>query len=271
MLQWILVRAAVAALAPLALASSALAGPQASAFRFQPDRVEAGAVYHYLKTNVDGTKPEHVSLYVVSADRIEAFKFHPKSERAGLVVAEMDRATFSARRLESYQVFARGEKKLFATLDYVHAERSLTLDAPPMGISGVRVEIPTAPWHLYNFDLASLNVSFRHLADPRKPFTIGVADPVFGETLGIAYKGEATVVYAGDETRGGVATRRYRIVGLPFGDHGVTVWVDASKHHVVDVESPVPDNPEWTSFKLKLTKVEKMTAAEWEAFQRAQF
>lgn len=275
--QWIPVRATLAALAALAAftpaspALAALVSPQAGAFRFQPERVEAGVVYHYLKTNVDGTKPERVSLYVASADRIEAFKFHPKAERAGLVVAEMDRTTFSARRIESYQVFAGGEKQLFATLDYAPAERALTLAIPPMGIAGEKTEIRTAPWHLYNFDLASLNVSFRHLADPRKPFTIGVADPVFGEKLGIVYKGEATVTYAGDESRGGVSTRRYRIEGPPFGDDGVTVWVDAARHHVVDIESPVPDNPEWQSFKLKLTEVGKMTPAEWEAFQSAQF
>ena len=42
-----------------------------------------------------------------------------------------------------------------------------------------------------------------------------------------------------DGTRDGVAMRRYRIEGPPFGDHGVTVWVDAAKHHVVDIESPL--------------------------------
>jgi hypothetical protein len=246
------------------------AAAQTGAFRFRPDAVETGVVHHYLKTNLDGSHPEHVSLYVAAPDRIEAFKFHPKGERAGLVVATMDWQTSSAKRLESYQVFAGGEKKLFATLDYTPADRMLEMAVPPAGISGVKIEIKTAPWHLYNFDLASLNVAFRHLVDPKRPFTIGIADPVFGETLGIAYKGEATVAYAGDETRGGVAARKYTLTGAPF-PQGVTIWVDAKKGHVVDIESPHADNPDWTSFKLKLEKTEKMSPDAWKAFQKAQF
>jgi hypothetical protein len=257
----------LAILLALPLASAAA---QTGAFRFRPEAVEAGVVYHYLKTNVDGSHPEHVALYVAGPDRIEAFKYHPKGERAGLVIATMDWKTASAKRLESRQVFAGGEKRLIATLDYTPADRMLTLEVPPAGISGVKIEIKSEPWHLYNFDLASLNVAFRHLVDPKKPFTIGVADPTFGETLGIAYKGEATVAYAGDESREGVAARKYALTGAPF-PQGVTIWVDAKKGHVVDIESPHADNPEWTSFKLKLEKTEKMTPDAWEAFQRAQF
>jgi hypothetical protein len=246
------------------------AAAQTAAFRYRPEAIETGVVYHYLKTNVDGSEPERVALYIPTPERIEAFKYHPKGSRAGLVVATMDWSLASAKRLESYQVFAGGQKKLFATLDFAPSDRTLSLEVPPAGISGVKVEVKSVPWHLYNFDLASLNVAFRHLVDPKKAFTIGIADPVFGESLGIAYKGEATVSYVGEEARGGVAARKYAVTGAPFPE-GATIWVDASKGHVVDIESPHADNPEWSSFKLKLEKIEKMDPAAWEAFQRAQF
>jgi hypothetical protein len=32
------------------------------------------------------------------------------------------------------------------------------------------------------------------------------------------------------------------------------------------MEIELPDNPDWTSFKFKLQRVEKMSRAEWEKF-----
>jgi hypothetical protein len=37
------------------------------------------------------------------------------------------------------------------------------------------------------------------------------------------------------------------------------------------MEIRLPDNPDWTSFKFKLLKTEKMTREEWEKFMKAQF
>jgi hypothetical protein len=37
------------------------------------------------------------------------------------------------------------------------------------------------------------------------------------------------------------------------------------------MEIALPDNPDWTSFKFKLLKVEKMSRDEWEDFMKKQF
>lgn len=256
----------------LALKASAAAQDETGRFRYRPERVAVGTVYHYLKTNLDGTHPEHVSIYVAARDRIESFKFHPpKAGRAGLVVAEMDWQTFSARRLESWQVTAEG-RKLFATLDYLPAERAVSVEVPPTGRPAEKTAVGLLPFHVYNFDLASLNFAFPHLRDPRATFRVGLADPrlPFDGRL-FFYRGAVTITYAGDERRGGVACRKYRIDGPGLEGRGGHLWVNRRGGHFEDVEIALPDNPDWQSFKFRLTRTERMTRPQWEGFIKAQF
>lgn len=247
-------------------------GGDVAKFSFRPERVRVGQVYHYLKTNIDGTHPEHVSVYVAAKDRIESFKYHPpRAGRAALVIAEMDWKLFSAKRLESWQVW-KDERKLFATLDYNHSDSTVTVNIPATGRPAERVLIGHVPFHVYNFDLASLGFAFPHLARPRDSFTVGIADPTFKDAGPLFhYKGEARVSYAGEQWRGGVRCRKYRIDGEGLEGRGGFLWVNKVRGHVEDIEIALPDNPEWQSFKFRLTRTERMTRARWEAFIKAQF
>jgi hypothetical protein len=239
------------------------------AFGFKPKKVAAGTVYHYLKTNIDGTQPEHVSQFVADEKYLEAFKFHEKGERAGLVVAEMDWNLFSVRKLESWQVWAT-ERKLFATLEYLDAEK--TVEVSIGGKKAGRTAIKFLPFHVYNFDFGSLNMAFPHLKDPKKSFTVGIADPTFkndGEIF--TYRGEATVVFVGDEPRNNAKCRKYRIDGAGLENRGGFIWVNKKGGHIEDMEIDLPDNPEWKSFKFKLVRTEKMNRDGWEKFIEAQF
>lgn len=40
-------------------------------FRFQPDRIRVGEVARYVKSNLDGSKPARVSIFVAAPDRTE--------------------------------------------------------------------------------------------------------------------------------------------------------------------------------------------------------
>lgn len=60
-----------------------------------------GTVLHYVKTNIDSTKPEYVSQFIAAENTMESFKFHPQEPPAGLVIAEMDWQFFSAKSLKS--------------------------------------------------------------------------------------------------------------------------------------------------------------------------
>jgi hypothetical protein len=246
------------------------AAAQVEAFRYDAARVPVGKVYHYLKTNVDGTHPEHVSIRVAAPDRIESFKFHPASPPAGLVIADMDWSVFSVRKIDSWQVEADGQRKLAATLTALDGGKQVRVELPMLGKPAETVEIGRLPWHIYNFDLASLGFAFRHLVDPRGRFTIGIADPSFAEGPAFLYRGEAEVAYVGEETRNGVLCRKYRIDGLGLNHRGGFLWVNQAEGHVEGAEIDLPDNPAWQSFKFKLTGVESMDEAAWESFQKKQ-
>lgn len=249
----------------IALACCVAAHSQPPVYRFDPAKVPVGTVYHYVKTNVDGSQPESVATYVAARDRIESFKYHEKGTRAGLVKAEMDWTNFMAARLESWQVFSKDERRLFATLAFDPAARAATITIPSARPDPEVSKMANFPVHLYNFDLASLNVTFRHLADPKKPFTIGIADPTFKTDPFFEYRGELTVTYERDEPRNGVETRRYKAEGKGIGGRG-TIWVNKREGHIEDMEFDVANNPDWKTFKLKLLKTEQKTPAQWEAF-----
>ncbi len=184
----------------------------------------------------------------------------------------MDWSNFSVQRLESWQVFRSGERKLFATLEYVHAEKGAEVSIPPLGRVGEKTAINQLPFDVYNFDLGGLNFAFRHLVNPRKSFVIGIADPTFQDQGPLfKYRGEVTVTYAGDDLRNSAHCRKYRIDGKGLENRGGTIWVNMSKCHTEDIEIDLPDNPDWQSFKFRLTGLQSMTRAQWEAFMKAQF
>ena len=240
-------------------------------FQIQPQKIDVGAVYHYVKSNRDGSHPEQVALRVAADDRIEAFKYHPRESPAALVTAQMDWNLFCAIRLESRQLFSTGEHRLAATFVYLPASQALEVSVPLLARGPERIAIPFLPFHVYNFDLASLNFAFRHLADPRQPFQIGIADPVF--TPGgpaFHYRGQVDVRYLGDEDRQGAACRKFRIDGAGLEHRGGWIWVNRSGEYFEDLEVDLPDNPHWKDFKLCLQRVERMSLAVWERFMRAQ-
>jgi hypothetical protein len=123
------------------------------------------------------------------------------------------------------------------------------------------------PFHVYNFDFASLNFAWRHLASPRAPFSIGVVDPTFrSEGDVIFYRGAADVAYVGEESLHGKTCRKYRITGPGIGGVEGTIWEDPKSGWLEKIAIPFPDNPDWASFLLELQGVEVMTPAAWKAF-----
>ena len=108
--------------------------------------------------------------------------------------------------------------------------------------------------------------------NPKKSFTIGVVDPSFRENAALVeYKGEVTVSYIGEEKRNNQKTRKYKIDGAGLQNRGGFIWVNKKRGWIEDMEINLPDNPEWTNFKFKLLRTEKMSRTDWEKFMLAQF
>ena len=245
----------------------------AARFRFDARKnFPVGTVLHYVKTNIDGTKPERVSQFIAAENVMESFKFHPQEFPAGLVIAEMDWAIFSAKSLKSWRIVSKTEKTLFGTITFDGKTRKAEVSIPAAKKDMEFFEIRYFPVHLYNFDFGSLNFAFPHLREPKKPFTIGVADPTFRENAALVeYKGEVMISFVSDEKRSNVSTRKYKIDGAGLQNRGGFIWVNKKRGWIEDMEIQLPDNPEWSSFKFKLLKVEKMSRDKWEKFMSEQF
>ena len=244
----------------------------AAKFRYRTQKaIPVGTVLHYVKTNIDGTHPEQVSQFVAANDVLESFKFHPKSPPAGFVVAEMDWQTFSAKSLKSWRVLSKDERRLFGTILFDGAKRRAEVSLPSIRSEPESFVFKHVPVHLYNFDFGTLNFAFPHLVKPTQSFIIGVADPTFQENGALVeYKGEVTITYLSDDQRNNVATRKYRIDGEGLKNRGGFIWVNKKHGWIEDMEIALPDNPDWTSFKFKLLRVERMSRAQWSDFINAQ-
>lgn len=224
-------------------------------FRHSGD-LPVGRVYRYRKSNVDGSNPSHVDLYVASPTRIESFKYHVGYPEGTLVVAEMDWETFSVSRFETTKVYPDGTSKPVAELEV----KGNTIHGK-VGPNRFQLEVEFFPWHSYDFDLASLNVSLRHLAEPEETVWLGMIDVVQGR---LACKGMVELAYLGEEDRRDERCRRYGIDGPGLDDRGGDLWVRMGDDPViVEYEIDLPDEPGMVSGKLSLLGSETMDAEAW--------
>ncbi len=257
------------ALTPLLvlIGTAASAQAQISKFGYKPDKITTGVVYHYLKSNIDGTNSGEVSLYVKDKDTLESLKWHKGDSRATLVIADIDwENRFSVKHFETWLLTADGEPQQRAVLDF---DADIPGVTAKVGEMEFRAEVKNWYWHSYDFDFASLNFAWRHLVNPEDQLVIGIVDVVRkedGPTL--AEKGSVQIDYQQDTTRNGHECREYKIDGPGLENKGGTIWVRKSDGVFVDYEIELPDEPGYESGKMLLKSEEQMTNEEWEEFKR---
>ena len=245
---------------------------QVEKFKYQPSKVDVGSVYHYVKSNKDGSLPEQIVIYVAAADRLEVFKYHPetKASQSALVIAYLDYKLFHADKLESWRVTSLTDRALVASLEF--DEKTKMVEVKIGDGATEKTEMKYIPFHIYNFDLSSLNFMMRHLADPESSFQVGIADPNFAQEGPLfLYRGEVKVDFAGDEKREGQDCRKYKIDGPGVSNRGGFIWVRKDGEFFQEVDMDLPDNPNWQSFRLVLQSKEKKTPEQWKQFMDSHF
>jgi hypothetical protein len=257
-------------LAPFALLPLLLAAADAPVtssldrFRYQPAKIRVGEVAHYVKSNLDGSKPTRVSVFVAAKDRLEVAKVEKNTGDAAWVRARFDWKLFTADRLEAAVINLDGsiEERAAFVVDRAKGAVDVTV-----GERKGSAAWKQAPVHVYNFDFTSLNFAWRHLVDPKAPFTIGIVDPTFqSDGPLVFYRGDARIVYTGEDELRGKTCRSYRISGPGIGGKTGTIWWDPKSGWLERIEIPFRDNPDWNSFRLELQSIESMTPAAWKKF-----
>jgi hypothetical protein len=234
-------------------------------FKYQPENIESGTVYHYIKSNIDGSYPARIFIRLMDEENLDVWKFEEHNVDAAHVIAHMDWKMFSADKIESWIVTSDGNRRPQATLTSSKAEATFTVHWRDRANT---IQVGHYPVHVYNFDFISLNLSLRYWARPEGEVTIGIIQPDFNpdpDTL-MKYEGTISLCYAGDEDRHDTACRKYTLTGQVFENQQGFMWVDQSAGHIEDMEIPVPDNPAWDSFKFELVASSPMDVGTWNTF-----
>lgn len=250
----------------IAILLAAAAGPQ-------PGPV-GDAIYHYVRSNRDGSQAEHVVHFRPTRTGIAVYKWVEKCTTAAYVTAEMEPDLAEGRQFVAGKVATDGSQAAFGTLTLDPKSPALTVDVTPPG-STERIQethkLQGRRFLLYDFDFADLNTFFQEHRDAmHESFALPVIWPIAGPTVFRDY-GTLHVSLGGEEVREGLKTKRFDL-GVE-GAKAATgaVWVDAADGHIVEAELGLPNHLGYQDFRLKLERVEPGGKTAWDALTRSQY
>jgi hypothetical protein len=238
-----------------------------AAFSFRADRLPAtGSVMHYVKSNLDGSKPALVSLYVAGPDNIEVSKSETGVTDSADITGHIDWKRFTPDHLDSGVLNPDGTRESRVTLDVKGDEVIVKF-----GVFDQRLTVGVFPMHIYNFDLMGLNMTLPHLRNPRNGFTVAFLEPTFQEGPEfVGVRGRVTATFVRDETLHGVSVHRYSVNGPGLSGAGGTLWLNANDGFIERFASPLPNNPDWSSYLLERHGApEQMSPEQWQLFKRS--
>lgn len=249
-------RRAILAIAPLVAGCSTVPAPPAS----------GGAIYHYVRSNLDGSEPEHIVQFRPSRTGIAVYKWVEKCTRAAYVTAEMDAGVREGRRYVAGQVARDGSQAPFGTLILDPAAPALVVDLDPPRGDRIQQRHPlqSRPYLIYDFDFADLN-AFLQEHQPTGSFAYELPVVWPSETGLFRDLGRMTATFAGEEQRLGRRTRRFDLAVSGPSPAAGRLWIDTEVGFIVEAELPIPNHQENRDFRLRLERVESGGQEAWDA------
>jgi hypothetical protein len=252
--------------------SALLALSLAQAAAPEPRPLVGDAIFHYVRSNKDGSEPEHVVHFRPTRTGIAVYKWVSKCTTSAYVTAEMDEAVTEGRSFTAGKVARDGSQAAFGTLTIDEAEPALVADLTPPG--GARIQtrhkLPGRPFLIYDFDFADLNAFLQeHPEEVHFSFKLPVVWP--GEPSLFRDLGTLHANYDGDVVRDGRKVRAFflGVEGLKTGSG--MLWVDAAQGFIVEAELDLPNHADYRDFRLKLAKVEHGGKPAFDALTRSQY
>jgi len=233
----------LAALAALALAACA-STPEPAATQ--------GELLHYIRSNQDGSLPEHIYVYRASDTRLEVGKMVTPCTNAAFVTADLDLERRQPRELIGGRLARDRSQEPFAWLTYEAASRTLHARIPQMNLEE-SVSVDGEPWIIYDFDLSELGALNLANAPRRENFRFAVALIWPEENTSDIFRnlGFAEARFAAAERRAGRDALRYDVTGALTGQ----LWVDAQQGFVIEASFAQPNHTEYDNFRLTLQSV----------------
>lgn len=247
------------ALLPLALATTIPAVPAHAH--------DGSAIYHYVRSNTDGSKRENIVHYFPAPGEVSVYKWVSKCTTAAYVTGFMDDDIREAKRLVAGKVGEDGNQAIFGdlVLDDVARTLTITIDLGPMHVEET-IDAGTDPWFLFDYDMADLNTMFRAHHDGGD-FDAGMRliwtkEPPFFRSMGKVHFEDQGV--ATDDA--GRARRTYAVTGDDALEGNILL--DAEDGTIVSATFNRPNHAGYDDFALDLIQVKPGGKAAWDALIR---
>ena len=252
----------------LALLLTGCAHAQAPA----PDRI--GRIYSYVRSDRDGSEAEVIRVFRASRTQVEVSKMRGRCNNAAYVTGELALEGGYATRLGGGRLRPNAGREEFAVLTYDPNARRIDarIDLPE-GPLALTLAVPDQPWHMYDFDLASLTITAQYRPDPRADFSFGLplVWPSGGPDGLLRYLGRVDLRFVREEMHGGRRALRFEAGGPAFGTRGGPIWFDAAEGHILAAEWGIPNHSEHRDFALRLTAISDGGREEWRRLLAAHY
>jgi len=233
-------------------------------FSYNPDGMhDIGTVYHYNKSNIDGSKKSDVWIYIKSNNSTESFKIYPGAYKSGitdLVIADYDYKTFTISELSAYLIYNNGQRKINAKMTSGDGNK-FNLKIGKQDQKGYEVSVKHVPTYNYNFDLCDFSFMYRHLRNKNGTLNFGVIAP--NSFMKFVYAGKASLIYVADEEKNGVLCKKYEITGDAFGNKKGYIYYEKQNGYLVEINMPYPNNGNFNSFNMILKNKTELSLEDW--------
>ena len=223
----------------------------------------ATPIHDYVRSNADGSEAERILVYRPTPERVEVVKMRDHCTNAAYVIGEIDRSAGMATRLSAGRLRPGAMREEFGLLTYDPAARRIAIELfgePPLR---EEMEIAPGPWHLFDFDLASLSAVLAGNPPPREfSFALPLvwnAGPPFLRNLGTV-----TARFEKAERHGGREAWRYSVTGSDPAFTGGPLWLDPETGIVLGARWGTPNHAEYRDFALELKTVHRGGQETWE-------
>jgi hypothetical protein len=238
----------------------------------QPPPSVGNPIYHYVRSNIDGTEQEHVVHYRPSRREIAVYKWVEKCTTAAYVTAEMDEAVREGRLFVAGKVARDGSQARFGTLTLDPAAPALVVDVTPPGGQRIQMRhsLGSRPFLIYDFDFADLN-AFLQEHRPQSGFAYELPVIWPGDESLFRDYGQLIAQFAGEEKRLGRLTRRFDLTVDGSAPSTGTLWIDRDRGFIVEANLGLPNHQEYRDFRLRLDRIESGGTAAWKVLTRSQY
>lgn len=228
-------------------------------------------ILHYVRSNRDGSEPENIVMTRPSVSTVAVYKYVSPCTNAAYVTAAFDPRTGEVASLDAGKVGRQGEQVKFGRIDFDPASRMLSawIDTPGGRLSE-KMNVPDRPWHLFDYDLGTLNAELQAVK-PRRSFSFGLPLVWPQEKGFLRYAGRVDAQFVGFDQVGSTRAARFRLTLVgpqPATGH---LLLDASLGHILDAELSLPNHANYRDFKLALKTVEAGSAKAWDSLLKRHY